>query len=892
MLALAALCCALSPAGASALAPGTTVLVSRPSGLGALPAAPGSGEARYAATSADGRYVAFAGTADGLLPDPEDDVRGGVYVRDRALDTTTFIGTYFWASQGFDISDDGSVVCWQTGDKLHPDDTDSDVDVYLAQTANSAATPVLVSRTDADANRSGSARDCVLSGDGQHVAFVTIANLDPADTNGTEDVYRRALGPGTTTLVSRADGAAGAVGNAYAAEPSIDQDGSTIAFTSVATNLDGGFPGGIYTGEDVFVRDLDANTVTLASVRDDEGTPDARSTEGELSADGDEVAFQTTGSNLVAGQNDGAADLDVFRRKLSTGQTVLVSRADGAAGAIAGDGGSNPRISADGERIMFVTGAPLAPGDTAGEDEARVVVRDVGANTSRTVNRYDGPAGTRTANGFVAALAAGGNVAVFWSFDPAMRPDDGDDFAHLYARDVAAGTTEPVDRPTGPATAPFPGGENSSNLGTARAVSDSGRYVAFTSQADGLEPGTADDGQGAHVFVRDVVDGTTELVDRATGAAGAILPALVGSYALSADGRKVAFSTSARLDPAHPAGTEQTYVRDLDADTTTLVGRATGGAVADDSTSVPSLSGDGRKVAFVSEATNLGAPGGAVRQLYVRDLETGTTVIASRADGAAGGVGDRAANFGALDGDGDRVVWTTSATNLGDGDVDTQTDVHLRDLTTGDTQLVSVSTGGTKTSTYSSGVAISRDGNRIAFSTGTALDPADVTAGDSAYLRDVAAGTTTLVSRPTGTGGGAANTSGLATAISADGTAVVFSSAGAMEAGDVNGERDIWLRTVATGTTVLVSRGEGAAGARLVEGDLVGGAAVNADGTCVAYGVAARGPLLPAGASPDFFHIVLRAVGECLPPVVGPPDPEPGDPGPGDPGPADPGPGP
>src|SRR4051812_15561940 len=105
-----------------------------------------------------------------------------------------------------------------------------------------------------------------VSADGRFIAFASsVTNFDPADSDGPEDVYVRDLGENTTTLVRRASGAAGAKGTHGSSGAAISADGRFVAFVSVATNL---HPDDSDTGWDVFVRDLRQNTTKLVSRAD------------------------------------------------------------------------------------------------------------------------------------------------------------------------------------------------------------------------------------------------------------------------------------------------------------------------------------------------------------------------------------------------------------------------------------------------------------------------------------------------------------------------------------------------------------------------------------------------------------------------------------------------
>jgi Tol biopolymer transport system component len=142
----------------------------------------------------------------------------------------------------------------------------------------------------------------------------------------------------------------------------------------------------------------------------------------------------------------------------------------------------------------------------------------------------------------------------------------------------------------------------------APAISADGRIVAFQSQASNLTQDVLSAEGALNVFVRDLGAATTTLASRASGPAGATgNNRVLERPALSADGRFVAFTSSAALTPDDPDDNTDVLVRDQAAATTTLVSRATGsdGAKGDRASGTPAMTADGRFVAFRSAATNL-----------------------------------------------------------------------------------------------------------------------------------------------------------------------------------------------------------------------------------------------------------------------------------------------
>ena len=344
-------------------------------------------------------------------------------------------------------------------------------------------------------------------------------------------------------------------------------------------------------------------------------------------------------------------------------------------------------------------------------------------------------------------------------------------------------------------------------------ISANGRYVAFSSGASNLVAG---DTNGVEdVFVRDRVSGVTTRVSVATdgtqangGTGGSSAPAI------SADGRYVAFfSYASNLVAGDTIGVGDVFVHDRVTGATTRVSIATDGAQAnsDSVTSgdneTPSISADGRYVAFHSWASNLVAGDtNFAPDTFVRDRVTGTTTRVSVATGGS------QANGGsyqpAISTDGRYVVFYSAASNLVAGDTNGTSDVFVRDRVSGATTRASVATGGSQANGFSGRVAISADGRYVAFfSDATNLVAGDTNGRVDAFVRDRVAGTTARVS--IATGGAQANNSVQAVypaAISADGRYVAFGSwASNMVAGDTNGKQDVFVRDRVAGTTTRVS---------------------------------------------------------------------------------------
>jgi len=414
-----------------------------------------------------------------------------------------------------------------------------------------------------------------ISADGRFVAFYSDADdLSEDDNNNVTNVFVRDMQLGTTTLVSRADGAAGAGGDDYSYNPTISADGRFVAFYSSADNLSAADDDNV---TNVFVRDTQLGTTTLVSRADGPAGPggDDFSFDPTISADGRFVAFESDADNLSADDNNNVTN--VFVRDTQLGTTTLVSRADGVAGAGADDGAVNPKISADGRFVAFESRANNLSSDDL-DPVLDVFVRDTQLGTTTLVSRADGPAG---AGGNYTSgsptISADGRFVAFESDARNLSADDNNNVTNVFVRDTQLGTTMLVSRADGPAGA---GGDgNSANP----SISADGRFVAFASLAANL---SADDNNVVlNVFVRDTQMGTTVLVSRANGpsGAGADSDSYIYGDAISADGRFVTFESLAdnlspkdsnafddvfrrdlRGGPPHCADITQTVVRDID----------------------------------------------------------------------------------------------------------------------------------------------------------------------------------------------------------------------------------------------------------------------------------------------------------------------------------------
>jgi Tol biopolymer transport system component len=398
-------------------------------------------------------------------------------------------------------------------------------------------------------------------------------------------------------------------------------------------------------------------------------------------------------------------------------------------------------------------------------------------------------------NSRFAAISGNGRWVVFQSGSDNLVPGDSNGFFDVFVRDRVIGTTERVS--VGQA---FFQANGHSDSGV---ISDDGHIVAFRSSAFNLTGGESN--PFSDIFVRDRLNGTTERVSAPqvdTGIDGDSL-----GLALSADGRFVAFDSKAsNLVPGDTNDRSDIFIRDrLFGTTQRVINQAVGGTFG---SSNPAISADGRYVAFQSDATNLQLQDTNDKfDIFVRDRVNGTTEVISVGQG---GLANGHSTSPAISGNGRYVAFASEASNLVSGDTNGRRDIFVRDRITGTTERVSVTTFGAQGNGNSFipdlRPAISADGRYVAFTS----EASNLVVGDTngtldIFVHDRALGTTERVS-VSQSGRQANDQSGsFSRAISADGRFVVFHSlANNLVSGD-SGRQDVFVRDRGTVADVQLS---------------------------------------------------------------------------------------
>lgn len=405
----------------------------------------------------------------------------------------------------------------------------------------------------------GPSGDPSISANGAHVAFASVASdLGPVvGARRLSNDYVFDLSTGKVTLTSQ--GMNGAPANGSSTTPSVNGDGTVVAFASNATNLTPGTPHAI---SDIFVKGATA-PVRLVSVGFGGGQPDAASTQPAVSANGRFVAFTSAADDLVSGDSNSATD--VFVADLTTGTITRVSVT--SRGTQANGDSYNPSISYDGTLVSFTSDATnLVGGDHNHASDVFVHNMTTGATERVSVSSSG-----RQQNAGVPApftqfsdLSGDGHYVVFDSNATNLAEGAATGHSNVYRHSLVSGHTWLVSE-----NSLLRPGDNDS---FSPATSDDGHVTVFESFADNLATPWV---PNENIFAQDFVSGTTLNLDVTPGGGprGPELdPQLLQQPAVSGDGTLVAFVSGAdNLAPGVYDGADNVYLRQISPPSTRVV---------------------------------------------------------------------------------------------------------------------------------------------------------------------------------------------------------------------------------------------------------------------------------------------------------------------------------
>jgi len=381
------------------------------------------------------------------------------------------------------------------------------------------------------------------------------------------------------------------------------------------------------------------------------------------------------------------------------------------------------------------------------------------------------------------AISGDGRYIAFWSEANNLVIGDTNTTRDIFVHDRETGQTERVSV----ASDGLQGNKGSGSYVTG--ISTNGRYVAYESYASNLVLDDLND--RGDVFIHDRQTGQTTLVSKATdgtqGNDDSFWPSI------SADGRYVAFHSSANnLVPGDTNNHLDVFVNDRIAGETTRISIANDGTQGDSGSWMPSISDDGRYVAFASWATNFASIDPVFSNIYVHDQDTGQTELVS-----VNSEGTQANDWSSrpsISGDGRFTAFQSEASNLVNGDTNEVMDVYVHDIESGLTSRVSVASDGAQGNGISAIPAISTNGHFVAFSSNASnLVIGDIINAGHIYLYDRQTFNTELISLSSLQSIG--NNGGWVPAISADGRFIAFdSNSNNLVCGDTNNVQDIFVR--------------------------------------------------------------------------------------------------
>lgn len=781
-----------------------------------------------------GALVALALTfALGLIPGSAFASLAGVTVGETTLVSAVqdrWAGAVSY-SYGGSMSDDGRYVVFSSySNNIVWGDRNWQEDVFRYDRTTGLAEVVSVNSDEAWGT--GNSQQPYISGNGRYVVFRSSNSNFNSDNDGDWHIYVRDMVAGTTTLVDRADGAAGAIGTGWEpAWPSISDDGTKVVFESNSTNLVDSLADGS-DDVDVFMRNLSSNTTTVVATASDGSISDSWSNKAHISGNGGFVVFQSGDSGLVpaTAEINPSGFAFLYRKNLSTGALALAAFAsDGD--PILVDTNFPGTISDDGRYVAFVSHQVAVSTDLDGEGYYNVYVADLqSASVELASISADG---TAFSNYYAsnAVISGDGRSVLFYSNMATNLVVGDSDNADMFVRDLDTDTTVLVSNSSEGDVADDDVYAPSVFTG----ITDDGSLTAFGSVATNLLGDTK------------TFDMYNVFIAKASGTPIGVIECATNQYpewgadaeqpVLSENLRYVVFRTDFSLLVEDNNNDQDVYRYDRTTGDLALVSVHLNGNANDDNDSGfddYAVSADGRYVAFPSDSSDLVADDtNNKRDIFLRDMVAGTTVRLNEGKAADGSWWQPTweASHVSMSSDGRYIAFHTASklesetvaswgsTNRGYAQVyvvDRQGDDNRANDTV---TLVSQAAAGWISAEQEGpeGVnkaRISADGKWIVLSSKARLDQEEyaTTSYPNIYLRSLES---TQVIRVTSSydpsvNDGLPNGDCNQAVVSADGSFVAFhvDDATNIVENDTNNENDVYLWSRATGATVRITHAE------------------------------------------------------------------------------------
>jgi subtilisin family serine protease/Tol biopolymer transport system component len=777
----------------------------------------GNGESTNPSISANGRYVTFTSTASNLVPGDTND-KEDIFVYDRTTKSIERVSVDNFGTQGNDssgfskISEDGRFVTFQSwATNLVPGDTNDFLDIFLFDRSTKQIERINVSTSGTQGN--GNSASPSLSADGRYVAFASDAsNLVPNDTNNSFDAFlydridKVLVKASTGVSPTRTLGSGGV---------SLSADGRFVSFGTNHSNF-----GSNSFRTDIFVFDRITDSVEPISYQPIKSAIDVMHSTIAYTADGlgNSAVYgdvRTTNSLFIA--NEVTADI-ISRYPSSDSHHNVLSDAPQSNSVlplqrlefhppvhhlIAGNPAINSAsVIGEGSRDQLgrIRNIP-----DAGAVEA--VSATVGGKVYLDANRNGRlDSGELGIPGVEISIVGTATTTVISESDnpQTLLVNESGDFN---ATDLPIGVHQLAAQPPSGWSSYVPplevvrrgsvlGNDSSDNP----KLSADARYVTFSSFASNLVSG--DTNRIRDTFVYDRKTGSIERMsvsdDGSQGSQFSDYPTL------SADGRYVAFqSLSDNLVPGDTNGRMDVFVYDRNTNLIERVSVSNFGGQGNGESFRPSLSADGRYVAFGSVASNL-VPGdnNEMHDVFVYDRTTNSVEMVSVSD--AGTPGNGTSMRPSISSDGRFVTFVSGSSNLVPGDTNGRDDIFVYDRNTKLIERVSVNNDGVQGTGSSSQPSLSGNGRYVTFDSTSTFVSGDTNGTSDVFVYDRA---TRLIERisvnDSGAGGNGSSTN---SSISSDGRYVAFESSSTnLVPGDTNGQTDIFVYDRTTKLIRLVS---------------------------------------------------------------------------------------
>jgi hypothetical protein len=637
------------------------------------------------------------------------------------------------------VSADGRYFLFSSNSKTLVDqDVTPGASVYLRDTQLGTTQIICEAKYDPQFLFTYSSWALDISADGNILLFASERNdLIANDTNSACDLFTKNMSTGVITRVSTGVGGIQLASGALTG--SLSDNGRFVAFSSssVVTN-----PNQFNSLYDVYIKDIQTGKITLASKTTSGAPSNGNSDEPIISGDGSSVVFYSNASNLSPNVNTPVFYTYVFSTKTNQLTSILPyvnNTFDDAPYSLSYDG------------------------------------RYLALNSNDQITRHDMNSGETVDFGdfdispndycFSPQISANGQSLTFLSNANNLATTDSDSTADLYSFDFLSGTLKHL-------TAFIPI-ENKFETAWGKTIDNSSKMIFQTQSTQLVE---YDFNDSLDTFIRD--ENTTTLVTKASSQNRNVAASFSQRATASSDGRYIAFQSLARnLTSNDNNNFQDIFVTDWNSGTTTLISTSSTGTLANNFSSNPIISGNGKFVVFRSNSTNLVAGDDDLAvDLFRKNLLTGETLLISRNsqgaqlnassfplaisdDGNYVLFGSQATNTGTnntlgfqiyrknittgelvlagsdssgnpvavdiysdspnehMSGNGEWFVFASEQSNLDLHDTNNCADIFLKNMNSGTLQRINVLTDGTEANNQSTQPVISKDGSHVAFIT-------------------------------------------------------------------------------------------------------------------------------------------------------------------------------